>query len=641
METAPIRPETLQVVANHVAAAITRCSRDLRYVWVNSVYATWIRRPVDEIMGRPIEEVLGTAAFNALKPYFDRVLDGEPVRYVEQVHFRGLGLRWISANYTPIHDAHGLITGWVAVVNDITDQKRVANTLATLNEWSARLRSTTDLEQGIGDTLVAAMDLLGADKGNVQLLDPDRGVLTIAAHVGFDQPFLDFFREMSAQDSSACGRALAAGERVVIEDVETDLRFAEFRAIARTSGFRAVVSTPLVSSDRTTLGVLSVHFTSVHRPTEQSLRLLDLYLRQAASFIQGCQTDRRIRESEERFRLLANTAPVLIWLSGTDKRCTYFNQGWLEFTGRSLEVELGDGWAEGVHASDLERCLHTYVEAFDRRQPFQMEYRLRRHDGVYRWVFDHGVPRFAADGSFAGYIGSAVDVTERKLAEEALSTVSQRLIEAHEEERTWLARELHDDILQCLGLLGISLEAIQRKLPRALPELEHQVASAHTMVADLASEVQALSHRLHSSKLDLLGLETAARAFCEELSERHAIEVDFRAENLPKSLPQDVALCLFRVLQESLRNAIKHSGVRQFRVSLEGTPRGVELAVHDFGIGFDPADALNGRGLGLTSMNERLKLVDGELVVESQRRRGTTICARVGLALTPTSAAFS
>jgi len=119
-------------------------------------------------------------------------------------------------------------------------------------------------------------------------------------------------------------------------------------------------------------------------------------------------------ESEERFRRLADSAPVLIWMSGTDKRCTYFNLPWLEFTGRTLEQELGDGWTTSVHPEDLQRCVDTYVRAFDAREPFTMEYRLRRHDGEYRWILDAGVPQLLADRQFAGYVGSCIDITERK-----------------------------------------------------------------------------------------------------------------------------------------------------------------------------------------------------------------------------------
>ena len=131
------------------------------------------------------------------------------------------------------------------------------------------------------------------------------------------------------------------------------------------------------------------------------------------------RTEEAGRESEQRFRLLADTAPVLIWMSDTDKRCIYLNQPWLDFTGRSMEEELRSGWAEGVHPDDVQRCIDTYTQAFDRREKYSSEYRLRRHDGEYCWILDIGVPRFNPDRSFAGYIGSAVDVTERKEAEEA------------------------------------------------------------------------------------------------------------------------------------------------------------------------------------------------------------------------------
>jgi PAS domain S-box-containing protein len=126
------------------------------------------------------------------------------------------------------------------------------------------------------------------------------------------------------------------------------------------------------------------------------------------------------RESEGRFRLMADTAPVLVWMSGPDKLCTYFNKHWLDFTGRPLESEMGDGWSKGVHPDDVRRCLTIYTEAFDARQEFRMEYRLRRFDGEYRWLLDAGVPRFGSDGTFEGYIGSCIDITDQKRVEGAL-----------------------------------------------------------------------------------------------------------------------------------------------------------------------------------------------------------------------------
>jgi len=133
--------------------------------------------------------------------------------------------------------------------------------------------------------------------------------------------------------------------------------------------------------------------------------------------------EEELRESEGRFRAVADAAPVLIWMSGPDKLCNFFNKGWLEFTGRAIDQELGSGWTEGVHAEDRHRCVGVYKRAFDAREPFTMEYRLRRSDGEYRWVLVSGTPRFAADGAFLGYIGSCIDITERKLAEEKFQLV--------------------------------------------------------------------------------------------------------------------------------------------------------------------------------------------------------------------------
>jgi PAS domain S-box-containing protein len=336
-----------------------------------------------------------------------------------------------------------------------------------------------------------------------------------------------------------------------------------------------------------------------------------------------------LRESEARFRLVANTAPVMIWTAGTDRKCSYVNKTWLDFTGRSLEAELGDGWVEGVHPDDLNRCLQTYTEAFTRRESFEMQYRVRRKDGEYRWVFDDGVPRFNPDGTFAGYIGSCIDITERKLAEESLATIGRRLIEAHEAERTWIGRELHDDINQRLALLAISLDRWSHDA--STNEVTELVRHTRARITEIAQDVQGLSHRLHSSKLDYLGLVTAAKSFCRELSERSTVEIVFEHLGIPHTLPKEVSLCLFRVLQEGLQNAVKHSGVRSFTVDLQGTEEWIELTVADTGHGFEEQEAFTRHGLGMISMRERLQLVHGELSVKSHPGAGTTIRARVPL----------
>ena len=347
-----------------------------------------------------------------------------------------------------------------------------------------------------------------------------------------------------------------------------------------------------------------------------------------ADITQRRQIEQALRESEERFRLVANTAPVLIWMAGADKLCTYLNQPWLEFTGRPLEADLGNGWTEVVHPDDRSRALDTYTQAFDRRGRFEMEYRLRRHDGEYRWVSDIGVPRFNPDGSFAGYIGSCMDVTERKIAEESLTNMGRKLIEAHEEERTWIGRELHDDINQRIALLSIELDRWNQSAGSSSQTHDH-IRRISQRLIEIGEDIQALSHRLHSSKLEYLGIAVAAQSFCRELSELHNVQISFSHSEIQRDLSKEIALCLFRVLQEALQNAVKHSGAKDFKVELRGKTGEILLSVIDAGSGFDTQDAVNRLGVGLISMRQRLHLVNGELSIVSEPGRGTAIYARV------------
>jgi signal transduction histidine kinase len=295
-----------------------------------------------------------------------------------------------------------------------------------------------------------------------------------------------------------------------------------------------------------------------------------------------------------------------------------------------MEQEIGNGWAEGVHPDDLDHCMSTYVDAFDRRERFQMEYRMRRHDGEYRWLVDTGLPRFS-EGKFVGYIGSCIDVTDRKLANEALANLERSLIHAQEAERSRIARELHDDINQRIAMLTWELQSIWQEWPDPTSKNILAIESVVGQLLKLGIDIQAISRRLHSSHLDYLGLESAAGALCKELRAQHGVDIDFRRGELPE-LSKEVSLSLYRVLQEGLQNAIKHSGVRTFSVDLREEAGELLLTVADRGVGFNPARADKQQGLGLISMRERMRLVQGEFTIESEPGRGTTIRCRVPVA---------
>jgi PAS domain S-box-containing protein len=314
-------------------------------------------------------------------------------------------------------------------------------------------------------------------------------------------------------------------------------------------------------------------------------------------------------------------------MSGFDRLCNYFNQPWLEFTGRPLEAEVGNGWEEGVHPEDLKLCLDTYTSAFDRRESFEMQYRLRRNDGEYRWVLNIGVPRFNAKGSFAGYIGSCIDVTERKMAEEALASLTGRLIDAQEEERKRIAREIHDDYNQRLAVLAIDLEELAEHIGESPAEVRQRLHQLWDRVSKLGADLHSLSHRLHSSTLENLGLVAGTRAFCQEFAEQQGIEVDFEHEDVPRHLPADMALCLFRIVQEGLRNIKRHSGANGAEIRMEGAGDKLHLSIADRGRGFEVNNHSPHKGIGIRSMEERLRSLGGQLQIHSRTLEGTRIDA--------------
>jgi len=350
------------------------------------------------------------------------------------------------------------------------------------------------------------------------------------------------------------------------------------------------------------------------------------------------QAVQRLRESEQRFRNMADGAPVMMWISGVDKRCTDFNRGWLEFTGRRIEQEIGDGWADGVYPDDLERCLATYVEAFDARRPFTMEYRLRRYDGEYRWITDTGTPRFLPDGTFAGYIGCCIDINDQKMAELARREVAGRLMNAQEAERARIARELHDSIGQSIALLTMQIPVSGEPSAQYLGAKHMSWQDMKDKLKALGTQVSHLSHQIHSSELEYLGLQGAIEGLCTEFSEQYSIDVKCSCVDVPRKLDGTLALAFFRVTQEALHNIAKHSQAKTVHVSLIADGAYLVLAIRDDGIGF--RTELNGDqpGLGLVSMRERIHLIGGDFAISSSPGAGTAINAKVPLPATITRA---
>ena len=347
----------------------------------------------------------------------------------------------------------------------------------------------------------------------------------------------------------------------------------------------------------------------------------------------GSRKTNSLGESEARFRSMADTAPVMIWMMDASGRFDYLNKPWLEFTGRTPALEGKTVWADGVHPDERTRCEPEFGAAFDARQKFVLEYRRRRQDGGYRWLLDCGIPRVAADGTFVGYVGSCVDITDRKEAEERLRVshehqrdLTRRLFHAQEVERRRLAREMHDDLTQRLAVLAIEVSKLER-LPALAGEVSARLGGVRGSLVTLSEDVHGLSRQLHPAILDDLGLEAALRSECSLFQKREGIEVQYRADGVPPDLPRDACLALYRIGQESLRNVARHSGASRAEVSLVGCGRDVMLTVFDNGKGFARVDRAGRGGIGLAGMEERARLVGAELTVQSAPGAGTTVTA--------------
>ena len=283
-------------------------------------------------------------------------------------------------------------------------------------------------------------------------------------------------------------------------------------------------------------------------------------------------------------------------------------------------------WENLIHPDDLAEVLQWVDEALKTGRPMTGEWRVVWPDRSVHWIAGRWQVLRSESGEPLRMVGVNLDITERKLAEQALADMTRKLIEAQEQERARIGRELHDDINQRLAMLAVELEHLESDPS----EVQSRARELRRHMAEVSNDVQALSHELHSSKLEYLGAVAGIKSWCKEFSERQQIEVDFRSD-VYSVLPREIGLTLFRVLQEALHNAVKHSGVKHVEVQLREESGEIHAIVSDLGRGFDLHSALQAKGLGLTSMRERVRLVNGKIAIHSEPIAGTTIHVRIPL----------
>ena len=352
--------------------------------------------------------------------------------------------------------------------------------------------------------------------------------------------------------------------------------------------------------------------------------------------------EHRLAETEQRFRAMADSSPVLLWMSGRDALCNFFNSTWLAFSGRTLDQELGVGWSEGIYPEDFERCMTTYTRAFSAREAFEMEYRLRRHDGEYRWILDRGAPRFTPAGEFAGFIGSCVDITDRIRAEQETRELADDLQRANSYMEQLLYATSHDlrepirMVLAFLDRLDQRLgEGLDREARTSVRFAREGATRMRAVVDGLVEFARARQIRRVTTEIDV---DALVRGVVEELSPaieqtRGQIEIE------PMPHLQGDRLQLHRVFQNLLSNALKFHGENPPSVRVSAERQGDEwiFCVADQGIGFEPEygekifgifqrlhsqDRFPGAGIGLAIAKDIVERHGGRIWARSRLGEG-------------------
>ena len=346
--------------------------------------------------------------------------------------------------------------------------------------------------------------------------------------------------------------------------------------------------------------------------------------------LRATHVSRELRESEQRMALATEAAQLGIWSRGLPRNEIWASDKWRELFGftKSERLDL-ECFMQRLHPDDRDRIRQAFANAEDTGH-YESEYRVVLPNGQIRWIASRGRVEFSA-GRPVLMRGASLDITARRQAEEAAQSLSGRLIHAQEAERMRLARELHDDLNQSLALLAVELDMFGQKPPATGSEVSERMRDLSEQVKDLSSSVHRLSHELHPAKLEQLGLVAAVRGLCRELGAAHNIAIEFEPHAVPRLVPDEIALCLYRIVQEGLQNVIKHSGSATAKVELMSNENELCLIVSDQGRGFDSMVATDEGSLGLVSMRERVRLVRGQISVESRKGEGTRIKVQVPL----------
>jgi PAS domain S-box-containing protein len=336
-----------------------------------------------------------------------------------------------------------------------------------------------------------------------------------------------------------------------------------------------------------------------------------------------------LEEATEHYRQLLESTNAIPWEADAKTwMFTYVGPQAVDLLGYPRELWLEkDFWVDHIHPEDRAKTIDDCQKFSAQRENYELEYRMITADGRVIWLEDI-VNVMKQEGDPVTLRGFMLDITERKSLEDLQRNTSARLINAQEEERSKIARELHDDFGQRLALLAVDIQGLGQRISEPEFEGAKSLDKLWSQTRKLSTDLHRLSHQLHPAILHQLGLGPAIRSLCVETSEQYGIQIKFTEHGVPASVSEDIALCLYRTVQEGVRNIVKHSGAKDAKVELTGGPDTIHLRIADRGVGFDP-ETTKGKGLGLISIEERIRLVQGEMSLQSRPAHGTCIDLRI------------
>ncbi len=435
--------------------------------------------------------------------------------------------------------------------------------------------------------------------------------------------------------AGSCGTAMYRGQQVIVTDILEDPLWEDYRALASIFGLRACWSTPIVARERSVLGTFAMYYHEPRSPRADELRLTTAATHLAGIAIERHRAEQALRQSEERYRRIVDTAYEGIWMIDETDTIVFVNQRMAEMLGYSVDEMVGHStrdFAESESSAPNERKQQPRAGVTE-----QFDFCFRRKDGAELWGIVSTTPVWKEDGAFGGALGMVTDITLRKHAEQELLRNSEeirelagRLITAQEEERSRISRELHDDIVQKVASLAIRISLIKQRVPASAEGIVNEIANLQGRVSELAEDIRQLSHQLHPVVLEHVGLTVALQSFTAEFSRLEDVRINLTAPKHNEAIPKNVALCAYRVVQESLRNVARHSGAKAAEVELAIVGNDLHLSIRDEGRGFD-VETARSRGLGMVSVEERVRLCHGSVQITSKLNRGTTLTARIPL----------